>query len=335
MPTADQILNPALLASADGSHSYRDGALKAIEILKPFLSPKDLTKLETQKLQLHSDKIDETQYLQAACEVTICAYFADKFPSNFQYEPQPTPPKDVDCSYMDGEFLFNVEVKCADFSKKHEIQGQDAFQMGAFGRVPDYQEVFADLAPIMSSGADGKPLVLQQHKDNKLKDFLISAHGKFAAVPDEKALNVLAVCCDDPGDVQKWFGYMYAHEGLFTEQSFAERSQYERVDVVMLTNLFHRHHKHEMKDKLSNHWDLGSAFNLVFSNPKRQLDKGAAILHFLNAVPNYGMELFQYRAPGDIPPEVEAALRVRSFVMERLFSAGLYHFQPPEPQPGG
>lgn len=328
MNIPEEIRNPYFDPSKDGAHLYLAGALESIEILNPHLSTRKRDSLKNEKLQLFKGNINEVQYLQAACELTICAYFAKHFPSKFKYEPQPFPPKDIDCSYEDGGYLINIEVKCADFSKKNDIDQQDAFKMSALGRVPGFEKIIKDLEPVMTSGSLGKPLVVQPHMDNKLKDFLLSAHSKFSEAPSPTTLNVLAVCCDNPHDIQKWFYYMYGSQGLFRQDSYVQQSEYNRVDAVFLTSLYHRHHEYFNKDKIKNHWDLASSFNLVCSNPFRKLDKEKLFYHFAKTVPNYSTELSSYRVPGSAPDDVKDALRISSFIHEKLHSAGYFHFLP-------
>lgn len=321
----DHILNP-YFASDTGSDAYTEGMLAVIQTLKPFVPSKELFHLEL-KLQLRDAAINEVQYLQSACELTVCAYFAEQYATTFEYEPVVTAPKDVDCAFVDNGFRFNVEVKCADYSKKNALDQQKGFQLSIFGRHPTRQKVLEDLAKAVAHDPEGRPLLAQPHMDNKLKDFLISAHGKFADSTSDETLNVLAVCCDTASDMQKWFGYLYGPEGLFMNDSYHPVSNYERVDVVLLTNLYHRHYNYRHKDQLTSHWDLGKAFNIVLSNPKRQRDKRDAILHFTTTLPNHSWKLSQYEVPGDAPPDVKAAIRLSSYVADKLIDSGMFQMR--------
>jgi len=71
----DYILNPYLTSEPDGSNPYTAGMLAVYAKLKPFLTPKQLADLG-RKLQLEKPVLNEVQYLQAACELSICGYFA-------------------------------------------------------------------------------------------------------------------------------------------------------------------------------------------------------------------------------------------------------------------
>lgn len=123
------------------------------------------------------------------------------------------PPKDVDCSFRVGGFKYNIEVKCADFSKKHAVDDGDGFKIGSLGRLDDYDDLVGDLEEMFSS--DGHVLSRQRHMDNNLKDFLIFAHEKFASATPDYELNILVVGCDDARDMQKWYSYLYGAKGLF------------------------------------------------------------------------------------------------------------------------
>lgn len=305
---------------------YFEGLSSSLNQIKSSLSSKEFSSLIKDKLQVTAKKFNEAQYLQAACELTICAYLAKKYNNGFEYEPKLNPPKDVDCCFEQNGFKVNIEIKCADFSKKKDIDSQHALKLGSFGRAPNYKE-FEELAQKIAAHTD-MALIKQQHMDNKLKDFLLSAHEKFSDNSGEE-LNILAICCDDASDIQKWFGYMYATEGLFSPESFfKDFSLFNSVDVVLLTNLHHRHSDYSIKDKISNHWDFEQSFNLIFSNPKRKSEKKEQILNIIEAIPNYSMPLGHFEVKGNIEQEAKDSMRINHFVVEELQSNGIYLFQP-------
>lgn len=306
---------------------YLSGLFKALESLMPFMSKKQKNKL-FKDLQVDGKTFDEAKYLQAACETSIASYLSSRYSDSFIYEPKLKPPKDVDCGFKINEKMYNIEVKCPDFSKQNQIESSNAFKLGAFGRLENFDEVFEDLYEVFDKnkslvGNPDKPLIAQQHMDNKLKDYLLSAHSKFkdSTGPDE--LNLLAVCCSDWMDMQKWFCYMYDYQGLFTQESFYPVGNFNNVDVVMLTNLYHRHHEYWRKDKIIHHWDLSNSFNLIFSNPFRQKDKKEIIFSFIDAVPNYSNQLCDFQSKNGI-----VQMQIPHFVFKELIHKGLYYFQP-------
>jgi hypothetical protein len=266
--------------------------------------------------------------LQAVCELVICSHLASVYKDTFKYELKVNPPKNVDCSFTEDGIQFNIEIKCSDFSKNNQIDKEDAFKIGFLGRNPDVDKVFNDLAGLFQDHADGKILLKEQHMDNKLKDYLLSAHSKFSQEPRTDHLNILAIGCDTPVDMQKWYGYMYGHQGLFTQESFWPKNNYDLVDIVFLTNLYHRHYSYKSKDKVTNHWFLDKSFNLVASNPFRSKDKKDAILRFSEIMPNYSNELMEYKPLGDVEDFVKNSIKIPTFVGDELQKNGVFHFQP-------
>jgi len=318
------ITNPKnIYLNGNESVNYVSGLADAFDVLAPFFNQKQRRALEAD-LQLSGNALDEPKYLQAACETSIASTLARLFPESFVYEDEINPPKNVDCAFSLDGFKFNVEIKCPDYSKKHDTDEKNAYQAGAFGRIDDYSWVVEKLQKEVFYVADpDKPLIKQQHMDNKLKDFLLSAHGKFSNNPNEKELNVLVVCCSDRTDMQKWFFYMYGLQGLLTDNSYHPSIEYNKVDVVVLTNIYHRHQDYKNKDKLSENWDWERSFNLIFSNPMREMDKKDAIWKFVDLIPNFSRELCEYKVEGGLDE-----LRIPHFIVEELLNKGRYYFQP-------
>ncbi|HBS81986.1 hypothetical protein ACTXKF_18870 [Vreelandella alkaliphila] len=319
--------NHAYLAGEEAS-GYSMELWGAMGVLAPFLTKKQLRAIESD-LQLNRSDFDEAKYLQAACETAISSTMGRLFPDAFVYERKIKPPKDVDCSFEKDGFRFNFEIKCPDYSRQHKIDQTHAFKVGAFGRMDDYQSLVEKLQREVFN-AEGnpnadpdKPLILQQHMDNKLKDFLLSAHGKFADNSSEKELNVLVVCCSDRMSMQEWFFYMFGSQGLLTQDSYHPPEQYDNVDSVILTNIYHRHHDYKNKGKLSDHWDWSKSFNLIFSNPLRKKDKMEASWKLVDLIPNHSLEVTSFEVKNGVEE-----MRIVHFIVEELLSKGLYYFQP-------
>jgi hypothetical protein len=110
-------------------------------------------------------------------------------------------------------------------------------------------------------------VVLAKNKDNTLKDFLVSAHGKFSPSSCVDDLNVLLVACGGPESIQDWHNYLYGNSGLFTAEPFHRTPQdYGLVDVVMLSSLRYCHsHAQQLHD-----WTLRNVFLLPCVNPHRR-----------------------------------------------------------------
>jgi hypothetical protein len=316
-------LNSRFVSTID----YRVGLVSALNCLAPHLSLTQREDICFNKLGLRFDNVGEQKYIQAAVELTVCAHFARYFPDGFVYEEKVNPPKDVDCSFRVGRFKFNVEVKCADFSKKHVIDEAEGFKIGSLGRLDDYDDLVASLDDLFSS--DGHILSRQRHMDNNLKDFLISAHEKFADITPDNELNVLVVGCDDAMDMQKWYSYLYGGRGLFTLESYSDASAYDRVDLVLLTNLYHRHKNPASKDEISEHWSLSEAFCVLCKNP-RSLKPYDTFLEFSKTVRHHNNELHSHTVEGDAPDFMLKGLAIPSYVASLPQAKGNYYFQPYE-----
>lgn len=323
-----KILNPYLIGEDERTIQYRDGLAGRLEILLEFTTKREQEDITKGKLQKFSASFNETQYIQAACEIVICSYFAENYTKDFKYEPKLNPPKNVECSFAYNDMRFNIEVKCADYSKNQDLSQNKGINLSFLGRHPDHKGVVDDISKLVQMLPNYEQLNVHQHMDNKMKDFLLSAHSKFNPNSSEKELNILVVCCDTPLDVQQWHAYLYAEKGLFTKDSFYDKAEYRLVDVVLFTNLYHRHFRYREKDKISNYWLLSDSFNLVFSNPFRCLDKKELIDLFLGMVPNYSQELFNYQPSGEVDSFVKDSIRISSFVHEKLISEGIFIFQP-------
>jgi len=306
---------------------YFKGLIRSLTSLEAFLSAKQKRGL-LNDLQISGHKFDEAKYLQTACETSIASYLSAYFSDSFLYEPKINPPKDVDCGFSHNGKTYNIEVKCPDFSVKNDIDSTNAYKIGALGRLVDFEKLLGNMQEIFNPENNpavepNKPLIKQQHMDNKLKDYLLSAHNKFKESTNSDELNVLAVCCSDWLDMQKWFFYMYGGQGLFTQESFHPPDEYKNVDVVLLTNLYHRHHENWAKDKIEDNWDLSKAFNLIFSNPLRRVDKAEIIWELVDNIPNHSRKLMNFKVTNGLDE-----MRIPHFVVEELLGKGLYYFQP-------
>lgn len=122
---------------------YRRGLELTLQTIAPHLTHRELVTLVHKKLRMEDPGPAEAQYLQAAVELTVCAHYARYFNSSFVYEDRVMPPRDVDCSFCSGDYKFNVEVKCADYTAKHKVDLGSEFIIRAIGRQPDYRDTVA------------------------------------------------------------------------------------------------------------------------------------------------------------------------------------------------
>lgn len=148
MSARNKVLEFSLNSKFVSTTTYKVGLVAVLDYLAPHLSVSEREHLFFNKLGLKDDNVTEAAYLQAAVELTVCAHFARFFPDSFIYEEKVNPPKDVDCSVKVGGYKYNIEVKCADFSKKHAIDEADGFTIGSMGRMDDYDELATKLGMV-------------------------------------------------------------------------------------------------------------------------------------------------------------------------------------------
>jgi hypothetical protein len=322
-----------LLRAKNNNNEYYLSFLHELFYLENKLKPKELHKYLIDKLQMKRGQFAEKNFIQFACEMTVLAYFAKKYPDSFKYENRVnhSNKKNVECTFEIDTYKYNIEVKCPTYEAKEKVDNEDAFKFSTLGRVDGYLDSLNEIGTVLQEaqklkGEEPKPILEHKNMDNNLKDFLKSAHEKFNPITDEREVNILVVCCDDANDMQKWHGYLYAPRGLFTEKSFHNVNEYRRVDLVILTNLYHRHYNYFEKQNLSNNWRLDCAFNLVFSNLYRLHNKENAIKKFLGVFPHFTNELESYQVPGDAPLFIKDSVRISYFVKEMVTEKGLNLF---------
>jgi hypothetical protein len=307
---------------------YRDRLPTPLSKLFPYLTEREREELIYAKLMLEQETSNQSAYAQAACELTVCSWFAHIATSlgeRFEYEHRLAPPKDVDCAVWHQGHQFNIEVKCADYAKHENIVSDSDFIIHGLGRLDGYGDAVTRLQDLF--GTSAKPAVLgaAHHMDCKLKDYLLSAQGKFGEVVDANSLNVLFVCVDDQMDMTKWIAYLNGPRGLFTKQSFEPQENYWNVDLVVFSNLYHRHANLENKDKITAHWDLSQAFNFALVNPQSMKSDDLYSM-FARLVPleNNGLLQFIDQLSGE--EWIKSAIGLCHYVGDQI-SKGIHKFQ--------
>jgi hypothetical protein len=324
--------NHYLRIAKESGDNYFDEFIESISKIENFLSPKDFKILWNEKMQLNKTKFEEKAFIQAACELSVATYFCEKDNFNVESKVNPENKRDIDVQFKSKGFTYNIEVKCASFKAKEDVQKSDSYKFQSSGRLNNMDDVMSIISNAIDEGLSNKGESLKPHKilknmDNNLMDFLKSAHQKFNPNAQENEINIILVGCDNPGDMQSWVGYLYASEGLFTENSFLSTDEYSNVDLVVLTNLYFKH-KDFHKKKIKNSWNLGQTLNLSFVSPYRKKDKKAGILNFRNEMINYNDQIAKFEVPGDAPYHVKEIVRIPYFVREFLEKKeGVYLFE--------
>jgi hypothetical protein len=247
-----------------GTESYREGFIAAFTKVHGN-NPTARKRLEEEFFVPCNRTFSEKVFGEHAAELSVANHVALKGPAEFETDRRMNPStnkRDVDVFYRIGATKVALEVKCPD--EKAKPSGQPTLDFA--GRHPDPKGILGDLRSVFAGAANLpdnlKDLQLAQHNDNKLKDYLVLSHGKFSESSDLDQLNVLLLACGD--ELQPWIHYLYEREGLFTPQSYWPVEQFERTQVVLLSNLRYFH-----STAAAHHdWTLRNVFLLPFFNPR-------------------------------------------------------------------
>jgi hypothetical protein len=325
-PFVTNIKHEFLVKENGASLEYISGAQKAISVLREHITGDQWSDLEG-KLQLHAGNFNVESYLQTACETTVTSSLVSKFPESFMYEPKiGEGGSNCDCSFFVDGFRFNVEVKCFDYAKDKEIRSGDKFLVGGYGRDTEQLRVINELLGALNSktpDAFGKV----QHMDNKVKDFLVKASKQFYSSDNDKHLNVLIVCANGPQHIQDVFGYLNGPQGLLTHRSYCPVSEYENVDLVVISNVYYRHDNSKQKEHLCSHWNLDTSFNVATQlTGKNGARKEHACNVFMSCFSNMNQELMLYKSRSSEPDLFLRVNLINLFVRDVLNPSGATYF---------
>jgi len=310
---------------------YYDEFIEVLNILKPYLSEKQLKDILENKLLFKYNNFDKNKFIQHAVELSVLRFFAENFGEHFQYEKKSNPNNntDVDCSFSDGKFKFNIEVKTPILDKK-DINISPGMKGRSLGRLPDglFEGITKTLDKALNLPKGSSNIV---NFDNKLKQFLIDANKKFNPQSNnsENEANILIIGLDDIKEIMIWINYLEnaGNGGLFTLNSFCDPKEYESVDFVVFTNLYFKH-KNAITDKCQNHWDLKHNFVMMYNNPMTDPKKRDVLEHFLKLCPNYNNEVDEFEVQIDEPDSMNRLFKLKFFVENELErKRGIYLFE--------
>jgi hypothetical protein len=308
--------------------SYREGFVRAFAAVHG-LRPNARQLLDQKFFVPNTTSYSFNQFLQSAAELSVAHHVVKSQATAFESEKKMNPgvnDRDVDVYFEVGATRVPLEVKCPE--EQHVAPG--TLTLDFAGRHPDPKGIFGEIQGVFAQAANLPPelrqLTLAQHKDNKLKDYLISAHDKFSPSPDLDQLNVLFVACGE--ELQPWYHYLHEREGLFTPQSFHPVQTFERTQVVILSNLKYFH----TQAAAHHDWTLKDVFLLPVLNPTaatrvmtETLEKGLSIFdHHLRPYNAYRLQ----NGGSDVPMDVIEATRLNTYIHGWLSDPEFQRFFP-------
>lgn len=217
------------------------------------------------KSQLEQN-ISLAQYLQFSSEVTIINYIMKHY-NNFKNEPRYNNMKNPECSFEYEGRTVNIEVKCPDLSKRIQQENSIGFKLFAAERFPN-KEKYINASKFIKSSINGNtPIKNVDRLDNKLKDYLISAHKKFPN-SNSSNFNILVIALEINQDMDEWYSYLFGDNGAFTDRTYITED-YSNVDAVMITNVQIGHKAADIYLNM-NCWKLENYLSLLFLDPRKE-----------------------------------------------------------------
>jgi|GEM_PF-4614815 len=219
------------------------------------------------------------KYLQFVTELIVGKYLINTFNESFKMEVKLLKNKnintDVDFQVVYNKVIYNVEVKCPHYEKRDLFNSDKGNLKVSFltkgNTFDDYEqcknviekEIFEEL--IIKTNLDGVSYAKLEY--NKVKDFLISAQEKFSGEGNENEFNILFIGLDSSEDIGEWHTYFTdIGYGFFTYKSDVPHIMFNKVDLVVLSNVVAGHRNFKKLDDFAC-WDINSYFNYFLVNP--------------------------------------------------------------------
>lgn len=227
--------HPVAIAAQEGNRYWND-FLVINNDYKKNLSEHEYNNF-LDKSQLNHE-IKMTQYLSFASETTVVDYIIRNF-DDIKYEPEYNDKKNPECSFEYNGRVVNIEVKCPDLFTKMRQESATGIKLFALERLPKKDDLIQIKEVVQSNMKDKQNIQIVNRLDNKLKDYLLSAHQKFP-VSSKSYFNILVIALDIIQDMDEWYYYLFGDGGAFTRNTYISED-YSNVDAVMLTNVQHGH----------------------------------------------------------------------------------------------
>ncbi len=258
-----KVTHPIAEAAANGNRYWND-FFQVTEDYKKALSEQEYDRfLDKSRLDC---VIRMDQYLQFSSEITIVDYVIRTY-GKFINEPRYNDKKNPECSFEYEGRTINIEVKCPDITNRIKQESSEGIKVYAAERFPNKDDYNHSKKFIESIIKDGHDIQTIDRMDNKLKDYLTSAHQKFP-ISDLSNFNILVIAVDIIQDMDEWYSYLFGEYGAFTKRTYI-KDDYSNVDAVLLTNVQHGHMGSDV-DLNINCWHLENYVSLLFLDPRKQ-----------------------------------------------------------------
>lgn len=261
-----KVMHPIAIAATTNNRYWSDFLGVNDDYMKALSKQEYIKFLKKSRLDC---EINTAQYLQFSSEVTIVDYIIRNY-SNFKNEPKYNDKKNPECSFEYNGRTVNIEVKCPDFTKRIAQENSGGINLFAAERFPDKDSYIQAQKFIASNIKKNHPIQNIERMDNKLKDYLLSAHQKFP-LSCASNFNILVIALEIIQDMDEWYSYLLGDTGAFTDKTYI-RDDYSNVDAVMITNVQYGH-KANINLEL-NCWQLENYVSLLFLDPRKEQYNG-------------------------------------------------------------
>lgn len=270
---------------------------------------KFITSFLKHKFMLGDSNFNKNQFIQSASELSVINFFMKKYKDSFEYEPKNASKNLSECKIKYKNNIFNIEVKCPTIQEIKSLKTV-AYHRQSEKKMKDFIE------NINEKKTDFIKEV--KRREETLYDFLVGADSKFLGESDGTEVNVLFVCLDKSISFDFWEVYLnreeYSYFGIRPEHINSKyndglKQSYEKVDLVVFTNLFNSHY-YNFKERILNPWNLEEHFNIIYTNPHRKIQNKKNI---------EGIILFRYEILKNVNVELKRFMEKTLYRKKYLF----------------
>jgi hypothetical protein len=268
-----------IVSKASGDHllgksqpAYVDGFISAFEAVYTDRRREEV--LQHKFFLPDESHYSDDAYYQSASELSVANHIRLQHPRHFEVDKNVNTNRqtDVDVHFRTGPTTIDVEVKCPvePANPKVDETGKPVLLLHSAGRRPDFPAQLLKLQSDINS-SPGATAVIGKKKDNTSRDFLVHAHQKFSPLSSADDLNVLFIAGGSWGHMGDSYMHLYADGGFFTAYSFHPTTDFELVDVVVLSNLRYCHqHVRDADD-----WTLKNVLMIPRLNPHGRVSRSS------------------------------------------------------------
>lgn len=192
---------------------------------------------------------------------------------------------DVDVCFQINDVNYNVEIKCPEFFEKDDktLVGEILFRQKNYDLRPELEKLIKLFEDALSKQDKYERVTIKKNDDNKLKGYLLSCQSKFNK-NDDKNCNILFLSLRNEDFKNYLFYLKNPYSGLLTANSFINNNEYNKVQLVVISNFL------SVNNSESNYWDLSKCSNLIFLNSYCNYINNSNVLTFLNFLPNKNVD---------------------------------------------